>query len=49
MDPAAIIYFTDLQGTFPEAEAAPWPTLWVNYGDADTEAPFGETIPTSPR
>ncbi len=49
MDPAAIIYFTDLCGTFPEAEAAPWPTLWVNYGDADTEAPFGETIPTSPR
>ena len=49
MDPAAIIYFTDLCGTFPEAEAAPWPTLWVNYGDADTEAPFGETIPTSQR
>jgi predicted metal-dependent peptidase len=49
LDPVAVIYFTDLMGTFPDPQAAPWPTLWVDYGGGSREAPFGETIRTPQR
>jgi predicted metal-dependent peptidase len=41
LDPAALVYLTDLYGTFPEAPP-PYPVLWISYGtDA---APFGDVL-----
>ncbi len=41
--PDCLIYFTDLEGSFPAREPA-YPTLWLNYGSPRSKAPFGETI-----
>jgi len=41
VDPAALVYLTDLEGAFPDT-APPYPVLWVSYG-ADA-APFGEVL-----
>lgn len=41
--PECLIYFTDLEGSFP-AEAPPYPVLWVVYGPGNDVAPFGETV-----
>jgi|TARA_Y100000296_G_scaffold63807_1_gene74381 predicted metal-dependent peptidase len=42
-DPAVLIYFTDLYGSFPQHEPD-YPVIWVNYGAKDTLCPFGEVI-----
>ena len=42
-DPAVLIYFTDLYGSFPQYEPD-YPVIWVNYGAKDTLCPFGEVI-----
>jgi len=44
IEPACLIYFTDLDGTFPDKEPE-YPVLWVSVGRA--EAPFGETLQLS--
>lgn len=41
IDPCALVYLTDLYGTFPDTPPS-YPTLWVSYG-ADS-APFGEVL-----
>jgi predicted metal-dependent peptidase len=41
--PDCLIYFTDMEGSFPKREPA-YPTLWLNYGSPRYKAPFGETI-----
>ena len=48
IQPGVCLYFTDLEcSDFPEAEA-PFPTIWVDYGDGDSPwrhpAPWGEHI-----
>lgn len=43
LEPAALLYFTDLWGSFPEVPPN-YPTLWLNYGDPTEKAPFGETL-----
>lgn len=43
IQPACLLYFTDLEGGFPREEP-PYPTLWLNYGDPRAQAPFGQTI-----
>src|SRR3990167_2830674 len=40
--PAVLVYFTDLDGTFPDTEPG-YPVLWASY-DTGREAPFGSTI-----
>lgn len=40
--PACLLYFTDLQGTFPETPPG-YPVLWVSTGGA-VEVPFGEVV-----
>lgn len=43
-DPGAVvIYFTDMEGTFPETAPA-FPLIWINAGAGDYMAPFGDTI-----
>lgn len=41
IQPAVLVFFTDLAGTFPD-EAPDYPVIWVSTTDA--VAPFGETI-----
>ena len=41
MPPAALIYFTDMWGSFPD-EAPAYPVIWC--ATTDKEAPWGETI-----
>lgn len=41
--PVAIVYLTDLAGTFPD-EPPDIPTMWANYGDGDKQPPFGELV-----
>ncbi len=41
--PVALIYLTDLCGSFPTA-APDYPVLWAVYGGVDS-APFGEVVP----
>lgn len=41
--PTCLVYFTDLDGTFPEAEPD-YPVLWLTT-DRYRTAPFGETLP----
>lgn len=45
-DAAAILYFTDLYGSFPADSEIP--TLWASYGAAGHAAPFGRTIEVQP-
>lgn len=40
-EPLCLIYFTDLQGTFP-TEAPPYPVIWLTVYDGT--APFGEVL-----
>ena len=40
-DPCALVYLTDLYGTFPDAPP-PYPVLWVSYGT--DSAPFGQVL-----
>ena len=40
-EPLCLIYFTDLQGTFPK-EAPPYPVIWLTVEDGT--APFGEVL-----
>lgn len=40
-EPLCLIYFTDLQGTFPK-EAPPYPVIWLTVEDGS--APFGEVL-----
>ena len=49
IDPVAIVYFTDLCGTFPDPQAVPWPTLWVDYGGGSVTPSFGEVVRTPSR
>jgi len=49
--PAALVYLTDMEvdltdmeGTFPDNEPE-IPTMWINYGNRHTVAPFGITVP----
>lgn len=41
--PEALIYLTDLYGSFP-AQAPDYPVLWAVWGDCDTKPPFGEVV-----
>lgn len=41
--PAALIYFTDMDGSFPD-EAPTYPVLWVSTNRRDKTAPFGEVV-----
>ena len=43
LNPACLIYLTDLYGDFP-ANPPPYPTLWLNYDDPRTKVPFGQNI-----
>ena len=43
LDPACLIYLTDMDGSFPANEPH-YPTLWINYGSPRAVAPFGRTI-----
>jgi predicted metal-dependent peptidase len=45
--PDCLIYFTDLEGSFPDREPH-YPTLWLNYGNPRTKAPFGQTLTVLP-
>ena len=45
--PAALVYFTDLEGSFPPVHP-PYPVLWLNYGNPRKKAPFGETVAVLP-
>lgn len=40
--PVLLIYFTDLEGSFPKVHPA-FPVLWASY-NTDKQAPFGQTI-----
>ena len=40
--PVAVIYLTDMEGSFPEQDPG-IPTFWCSYGN-DTQAPFGTTV-----
>ena len=40
--PAVLVYFTDLYGSFPDAPA--FPTIWACTSSEDT-APFGDVVP----
>ena len=42
-DAIAVVYLTDMYGTFPES-APDVPTLWVSYGGKE-EPPFGQLVP----
>lgn len=42
INPAALIYFTDLEGSFPR-NTPNYPVLWIST-NRDAKAPFGETI-----
>lgn len=45
IEPACLIYLTDMDGSFPRPENHPhYPTLWINYGHPKSQAPFGRTI-----
>ncbi|MBY4898695.1 VWA-like domain-containing protein [Cupriavidus sp. AU9028] len=46
IEPAFLVYLTDLLGAFPPA-APPYPTLWASVTPLDRVAapPFGETVP----
>lgn len=44
MPPAALIYFTDMYGTFPN-EAPAYPVIWCSTTEGKVDAPFGEVIP----
>jgi predicted metal-dependent peptidase len=46
LEPAALLYFTDMYGSFPDA-APGYPVLWLNYEDPKIQAPFGQTIHVS--
>ncbi len=41
IDPHAVVFLTDLCGTFPEQEPS-WPVIWAST--EQTEAPFGATV-----
>jgi len=41
-DIQCLIYLTDLQGSFPEAEPS-YPTMWISNSTTDT-APFGQVV-----
>jgi predicted metal-dependent peptidase len=43
LPPKALIYFTDGYGPFPE-EAPDYPVLWMTFGLAPEEYPFGQVI-----
>jgi len=44
-DPAVLIYFTDMYGSFPKYEPD-YPVIWVNYGGkgGGMDCPFGEVL-----
>jgi predicted metal-dependent peptidase len=42
IQPAALIYLTDMYGGFPK-ERPPYPTLWISNSQVDS-APFGEVV-----
>lgn len=42
IEPAALVYFTDMHGAFPSA-APSYPTIWCSTTEVD-KAPFGEVI-----
>jgi predicted metal-dependent peptidase len=44
INPAVLIYFTDLMGSFP-SDPPPYPVLWLDYLN-QTSPPWGEHIPT---
>jgi len=42
VDPVALIYLTDLYGSFPDEPD--YPVMWATLGNANPEPPFGELI-----
>jgi predicted metal-dependent peptidase len=40
--PKALVYLTDLDGTFPD-HAPAFPVIWISYG-TKKQAPFGQTV-----
>lgn len=42
IEPACLIYLTDLCGPFPSEEPEGYPVLWI--ATTDDTAPFGETV-----
>lgn len=42
--PAALVYLTDLEGTFPDVEPG-YPVLWASTNTKEEQAPFGITLP----
>lgn len=43
LNPACVVYLTDLAGRFPDQEC-PFPTLWAAYDARGAVAPWGETV-----
>jgi len=43
IDPACMIYLTDLYGDFPK-EPPEYPVMWVSVSQRGNKAPFGETV-----
>lgn len=43
INPACLIYFTDMAGCFPD-DAPDYPVLWVSFGSYWIKAPFGEVV-----
>lgn len=41
--PAALLYFTDMDGSFPNKEPG-YPVLWISTNRRDKTAPFGEVV-----
>ena len=43
IEPACLVYMTDLEGSFP-ADAPDYPVLWLNTGTRRQSTPFGEVL-----
>lgn len=43
IEPACLVYMTDLEGSFP-ANPPDYPVLWLNTGNRRQAAPFGEVL-----
>lgn len=43
INPVCMLYFTDLEGTFPNYEPE-YPVLWIYSGNRDIKVPFGEVV-----
>lgn len=41
--PKCVVILTDMDGRFPKSDPG-YPVLWVNYGERDAKAPFGDVV-----